>query len=96
MSINFTKFGTMCNSMVLKFKNLSDYYDPYSGIISIPVKVYNSLDILQDDVYDLLKLPDFEGPDGLVNWAMEVRPVMDPDTEDMVDGVVIRTVNSFY
>lgn len=94
MSTQTNKNSKVVGLMLHKYPNIEEYYDNHQGAVLIPVSKYNSDDKIRDEIYELLRTPDFLNVDKLCCWAMYIRPVLDADSGKMVDGVVVTTVQS--
>lgn len=98
MSKNFlTDYGTLCLNMIRTYPTVYEYYDEKAGTACIPIDVYRESKTLQEELYNLLKTPQFmnEKYGTYYNWAMEIATIMHPETEEMVDGICIRDVESY-
>lgn len=88
-----TKFGKDCNAIVHRYPNIVKYWDYMSGAICIPEAVFIREDNVRKEVFELLSNQELSAEYNEI-WCM-TRKLIGDDNGELIDGVVLTTVEDF-
>lgn len=88
-----TKFGKECNRIVSQHSNLVKYWDYMSGNICIPEKVFLEDDAVRNEAFKLLGNQELSAEYDKI-WCL-FRKLIGDENGELIDGVVLTTVNDF-